>query len=549
MTTISMRAPSSEAASVPEAIPADPPARLASARVAGSGDMVPLTERIGFMQLVRLGCALLAAAATVALPGAAAQRGALLVATAGYLAVAGIAELFWRLYGQRGLTLFGVLLLVDGAYLAWLTQLSGGMSSPLRFLVVVYAVATTLLASYRTGLKSTLWSSITLYVVYRANGGDWLPHSIELTGDEALSGLFTVIVLLWTVALATAVFSSVNERELRRRRYDLQALTLLARQLEAETSPEQVAATALAALAETYRIERAVLVRVGPQGLGLLAAYPQNAAAAIVDGECGLLWTCATSTEPLLLARLDSADAGPLADLLPDARNVIVLPLNDEAGFTGAVVCERGQADRGRLDRRTLAMMQQFTAHAALALRRAALLDELRRRADYDGLTGVANRRTFDETLARELARAERTGSQVSLLLIDIDHFKALNDTHGHQQGDAVLRELGALLTEQARPFDTSARYGGEEFAVILPDCPTDQATTVAERLRVAIAAGITTVPITVSIGVAGHPTEAGTPTASTAAQLIHAADMALYIAKRNGRNLVHAAASVGDLS
>lgn len=156
-----------------------------------------------------------------------------------------------------------------------------------------------------------------------------------------------------------------------------------------------------------------------------------------------------------------------------------------------------------------------------------------------DALTGVANRRYFDEALTREFRRAERNGEALSLILIDIDHFKQLNDIHGHLAGDECLRQFAALLQKTLpRATDLVARYGGEEFAVILPGTPQDAAFLVAEKIRLAtqdmaFSYKQQRVPVTVSLGVAGFcPTATSDPS-----ELVDAADNALYLAKNRGRN------------
>jgi len=173
-----------------------------------------------------------------------------------------------------------------------------------------------------------------------------------------------------------------------------------------------------------------------------------------------------------------------------------------------------------------------------------------------DGLTGLYNHRYFHERLQAEVSRARRHGHEIGLLFIDIDHFKNYNDTHGHPEGDNVLREIGKLLLEGAchedvvarvRSSDVVARYGGEEFAIILPQTPKQGAEVTAERIRRCIAAhtfaGGDTQPlggITVSIGVAAFPA-----CAPDAGELIRAADRAMYDAKHQGRNHVCVAPNV----
>ena len=159
--------------------------------------------------------------------------------------------------------------------------------------------------------------------------------------------------------------------------------------------------------------------------------------------------------------------------------------------------------------------------------------------AATDALTGLANRRSFDDELALEWRRAERVGDSLALLLIDLDDFKSINDGHGHQAGDAVLRRVGAILDSGARQVDLAARYGGEEFALLAPETDLVGATKLAERLRVDLEAATVELPngsevsVTASFGVA---VKGGLERAE---QLVASADEALYEAKRNGKNRV----------
>jgi len=162
-----------------------------------------------------------------------------------------------------------------------------------------------------------------------------------------------------------------------------------------------------------------------------------------------------------------------------------------------------------------------------------------------DALTGLPNRRAFEEALTRDLARTERQGGAVTLILIDADHFKKVNDTYGHQGGDTVLRALSDVLRESTRTSDIAARVGGEEFALILPQTDSDNALVVAERVRMRFAVRKIAlddgrvVKATVSLGMATVKSP-GCRTADKA--LYEAADKALYDAKASGRNCVHTA-------
>lgn len=162
--------------------------------------------------------------------------------------------------------------------------------------------------------------------------------------------------------------------------------------------------------------------------------------------------------------------------------------------------------------------------------------------ATRDPLTGLYNRRYLEDSLERELAAARRHGGPISLIMVDLDHFKAINDRYGHPGGDQVLRAVGQVLHRQVRGSDIFCRYGGEEFLLVLPGMPMETAAARAEHLCQELAAtpvafGAEPIPITASFGLAAFPRHA-----DSAPSLIAAADQALYSAKRAGRNRVHLA-------
>jgi diguanylate cyclase (GGDEF)-like protein len=165
----------------------------------------------------------------------------------------------------------------------------------------------------------------------------------------------------------------------------------------------------------------------------------------------------------------------------------------------------------------------------------------LKQQATTDGLTGLNNRASFDQYLAKQLAASQLSGKPLSLLMLDIDKFKLVNDSFGHQAGDAVLVGVARILKSLARPTDMVARYGGEEMAVVLPNTARAEASAFAETLRRSVAAkpisgGTRAIPVTISIGVA--TTEKGSPL-KTPAHLLKAADLGVYAAKQGGRNCV----------
>jgi diguanylate cyclase (GGDEF)-like protein/PAS domain S-box-containing protein len=220
-------------------------------------------------------------------------------------------------------------------------------------------------------------------------------------------------------------------------------------------------------------------------------------------------------------------------------------PLREAGSFDGARVEQAVSVSPLREGGAQLCMIEIRDVSGTIDRERQLLehAESLRARSYVDGLTGIHNRRYFDMTLDRELRRAQRSGAALSLLLMDIDSFKAYNDHFGHQQGDACLTTVAQGLAGMLkRPGDVAARYGGEEFAAILPDTTAGQAAGVAEAIRLDIVGrALAHAPaairdhVTLSIGVASFSKEG----LNEAALLIEAADKALYAAKRGGRDRV----------
>ena len=501
------------------------------------GDAVPVSERFRITQLVRVaavGLVLLVKllAADTLLP----DRHDLVPWTLGFVAVTALAELLSRVAPKRTLLLFSAMLMIDGVWLAWAAYLTGATTSPLRYALLLHLGAVCLIASYRTGIKLAVWHSLLLFTIRNMVTG----RVIKETSPPNLTGygspdhrLAIFIVVLWLVAISTSTLSAINERELRRRRGDLEALTSLAEQIERTDDSSSVARTLLDAAVTTFGFPRGVVLASSEGHLPLLASYGLDEELARRPGRPGpsLVVSQAQDAKATVLVRGLDAEADPwLARLLPGASNLVVVPLSAEGRALGALVVEH--TGGARIQRRVVTGLERSASYAALALRNAWLLEQVQRLAATDGLTKIANRRTFESTLEREVARATRSAEHVSLVMVDIDYFKQLNDTHGHQAGDEVLRNVAAALSCECRDFDTPARYGGEEFAVILPGCGPDEAIDIAERLRLAVSAAPAVVPITASAGVATYPSHAG-----DADTLVRAADEALYRSKHSGRN------------
>ncbi len=462
----------------------------------------------------------------------------LLIGTAGYLLLSGTMEGLRRMDSRPGIRVVQLGLLIDGLYLAWVVYLTGGVLSPFRFLLYGHLIAVNLLASYRTGIKIAAWHSLLSFVVLYAESSGVIEMRegvADLPSEGAVfdRALFN-IAALWFVAIGTGAFSSLNERELKRRKGDVEDLVAMAAALEEVSTAGQIGGTILSHVCDSFGFKRGTILARGGDHLELLAYRGPGEPQPIAGGVDSVVEKAMTQRTPQLVKKLDPEADPRLAALLPFAKNVAVFPMTAEGQAVGILAVEQ-PGTFGRIERRVVNMVSQFAAYGALSLQNAWLLKQVQKQAETDALTGLANRRTFEAALVREMSRAARNGEQLTLAMFDIDHFKSLNDTYGHQTGDEVLKQVAAALVEASRDFDTPARYGGEEFAVILPSCSTRESLAVAERLRKSLSEieGLPA-PVTASSGVATFPNHAG-----DMESLIKAADEALYESKRAGRDRV----------
>lgn len=503
-------------------------------------EIASLAERMASLQVLRVVVAALVLTSGLLAPDVVgATFTELIVGTAGYLFLTAVAEGLRRMEAGRGLIVISIALIVDGLYLAWVQYVAGGVLSPMGFLVYVHVIAVTLLASYRTGLKVTLWHSMLGFVIYYAQTSGVLEiRDASLNAIDADSTAFTHGALfrigsLLIVALVTARFSQLNERELKRRKGDMEDLASMAARLEGADKPQAVSEGLLASVCDSFGFKRGVVLVGDLQDMRVDAFKGPDEAASIRPGVDGSVATACTDRRVQLKKQLDPDVDPRLAALLPFARNVAIFPMAIEGKPAGVLAVE-DPGRSGRIEKRVVDMVTQFVAHASLAFQTASLYQQVQKQAATDALTGIPNRRTFESVLEREMSRAARNGEQVTLAIFDIDHFKSFNDTYGHQTGDDVLKKVAQALASACRDFDTAARYGGEEFVVVLPACSSKESLAVAERLRKAISEIEAVTSVTASSGVATFPTHA-----TDLASLVKAADEALYESKRAGRDRV----------
>lgn len=256
--------------------------------------------------------------------------------------------------------------------------------------------------------------------------------------------------------------------------------------------------------------------------------------------EFGELWEQLSRLEPVSITDARLNQQLPLLEHLRISRgSLIIMPLVAREQVIGLLAFYDLRAEA--FSRDTMRLALAFAQHVAVALQNAELFEEIRFQAATDSLTGTATRRSFFEYGRTLSGRAARTGRPLSLLMIDFDHFKTINDSYGHQEGDRILKEASRVITGTLRDPDTVGRYGGEEFAVLL----RDESVSAAEKVATRILAHLAEIPVgnerhpfgpfTASIGVA----EMQSHGAGSIEELIQFADRALYRAKTAGRNRV----------
>lgn len=222
----------------------------------------------------------------------------------------------------------------------------------------------------------------------------------------------------------------------------------------------------------------------------------------------------------------------------PETRSLLCVPMILKEQILGVINLHKKEV--GGFSEREIRLVQAITAQAAIAIENARLYQQTRDLSNTDSLTRLANRRFFQVALDKEFAQARRYGTNFSLIMIDIDHFKRYNDAHGHLQGDKVLRDVAQILQDNIRGIDLAARFGGEEFIILMPKTNKEGARAAAEKLRLCVAERVfmgasDSQPegrLTLSLGIAEFPEDA-----DSLETLQEQADQALYQAKKDGRN------------
>jgi two-component system, cell cycle response regulator len=386
-------------------------------------ELLSITERARYLLGLRLGLASVVISADLFTGGVAAVP--VSTVTVGFVALSLLSAAIVRRGGGGAVPVMQGTLLLDGLYLATAIAQTGGGGDAIRLLPYVHVVGVTLLCSYRTGLKLALWHTLLfLLVIEGARAGvlqDWVAAGIEPGAAAGLrEGATLTIAGLWVFALGTAVFSAASERQLRGQKHDLSRLSAMVAKMDADPESADIPNVLLEELTSTFRFARGVVLASLHGDLELLAwtepAVPKDLAVG-VDRAVSRAWGERTTQ---LLREIDPETDPRLALLLPDARNVLVVPLlRDQRQGLGAVAVERGKGHPS-MRRWVVAMVEQFAEHAALALHNAWLTEE--RESQLRTIQGLELQlRAHNEELEAKVAERTEELREVIAELREID--------------------------------------------------------------------------------------------------------------------------------
>jgi diguanylate cyclase (GGDEF)-like protein len=393
-------------------------------------------------------------------------------------------------------------------------------------------------------LVSDLRGAIAAYLDARNATGETFEQRIEIGG--ALVLILQVLGGFITIAFLAFAFRS-HTREAEGRRAAVEEAVLARREVEILFDMADTLQSA-AGYDDAQAVLRATASRLLPQLSGRLYVFNNSRDRLDLVAQWGGEERPVDSISPSACWALkrgkvhcnEMANGGLRCDHFDGHRDTLEMPMMARGEVYG-LLSFSGNCDDSTVGLKdSLKIISALADAMSLALSNLSLREKLRNQALRDPLTGLYNRRYMEDMLDRFVRLAARTESSLAVVMIDIDHFKRLNDQHGHLHGDAVLRAVAGTIMEALRETDVACRYGGEELIVLLPDCGMDAAAVKAEeiRLRIEDLSSAHGVEISASLGVAAIPSSA-----STVPELVKAADDALYEAKAAGRNCVRRAA------
>jgi diguanylate cyclase (GGDEF)-like protein len=361
--------------------------------------------------------------------------------------------------------------------------------------------------------------------------------------DAGMIDLLTLFSTQASLALENARLYSLE----RRRAEQLEAINAVARQTTAVLDLDELLTVVCRLILEWFRIDH-VAVLLAESDCLRVRAYegtltPNVAMGAQLAPGAGLASRALSQAKSLIENDVSIVD-GYIAGFL-ETKSEMCVPLIFFGEKLGVLALDSASHDA--FDQDDVQPLESVADICAAAIQNAHYFERMKQLAYVDGLTGIFNRRYFEMRIAEELERACRFLGRMSVIMVDIDHFKKLNDEFGHLLGDEVLRGVSTILKQQLRKVDMVCRYGGEEFAIVVPETTGANALKVAEKLRRQIEShpfpGVPR-PVTISCGVADYPTHG-----ATRDEIVAAADGALYQAKQAGRNRVVAASAKKESS
>jgi diguanylate cyclase (GGDEF)-like protein/putative nucleotidyltransferase with HDIG domain len=403
---------------------------------------------------------------------------------------------------------------LDIFFATGLVYLSDGFSSPF-FLALFLAVITN---AVRFGAAACVISALVISFIYLFIGGSFTPANFTTDPNATIGKVFLFLV----VALATGYMTRELERERRQaveRAAQADSLRELSVAMVSDTDIKDVFRLVVEHAVQMTMADRGSLILVSHEGFEVGASAPEGDVAG-------------TSSEFLDEEKLSQVARTGEASFGADRRS-LVIPIASGEGVTGLLSLVRL---KGSFTNQDLFSVAALSGSSAVPLANALRYHRSTQEATTDGLTGLANAREFRRRLAAAFAHPDRRAASFSVILVDFDHFKSVNDQVGHQHGDLVLQLGARIVRSVARAQDMIARYGGDELVVLAVDTTAIGALRLAHRIVEAVhEASISTTPgshLTFSVGAATYPDDA-----LTATELVAAADQALYLAKREGKD------------